>query len=119
MATGFNTIGSALPWIEKRPGALLDYVIDFSDDLAAGETLSSASVSVEAGITLGSSPAPYVNSSTLTVRLKDDTTKTIAAGKAVVLWLSGGTLGERYDVTVTCPQGGRILPRTFEVRMVK
>lgn len=119
MATGFTTIGSAIPWIEKRPGALLDYVIDFSDDLPAGEALSSVTVDPEAGIVVGSSPAPAINSGALTVKLKDDTTKTIAIGKAVVLWLSGGTLPGRYLVTVNCPQGARILSRTFEVRMVR
>lgn len=116
--TGFTTLGSALPWINKRPGAVLDYVIDLSDELGAGETLSSVSVTAETGLTIGTSPAPAVNASPLTVELPDGTTKTIAIGKACVMWLTGGTVGERYTVTVAFVSGARTFVRSFEVRMV-
>lgn len=117
--TGFTTLGSALPWINKRPGAVLDYVIDLSDELGAGETLSSVSVTAETGLTIGTSPAPAVNASPLTVELPDGTTKTIAIGKACVMWMIGGTVGERYTVTVTCVGlAPRTFVRSFEVRMV-
>lgn len=116
--TGFTTLGSALPWINKRPGAVLDYVVDMSDELGAGETLSSVSVTAETGLTIGTSPAPAVNASPLTVEL-GGTYKTIAIGKACVMWLTGGTVGERYTVTVTCVGlAPRTFVRSFEVRMV-
>jgi len=116
--TGFTTIGSALPWINKHPGTVLDYVIDFTDQLGAGETLSSVTVSAESGITVGSSPAPSVNGGALSMAMPDGTTRNIAAGKAVVVWLSGGTVGGRYDITVTAPSGSRVLQQSFQVRVV-
>lgn len=116
--TGFTTLESALPWINKRPGAVLDYVVDMSDELGAGETLSSVNVTAETGLTIGTSPSPAVNASPLTVRLTDGTYKTIAIGKACVLWMAGGTVGERYTVTVACVSGARTNPKSFEVRMV-
>jgi len=117
MTTGFNTLGSAVAWIEKRPGELKDYYVDYTDDLAEGETLSSVAAAVGTGITLAS-PAPTINAGPVTVKLRDGTTTTIAAGKAAVVWLSGGAVGDRPLVTVTCPQGARILQRNFEVRIV-
>lgn len=116
--TGFTTLGSALPWIIKRPGEVLDYVLDLSDYLGAGETLSGVSVAADTGITIGTSPAPAVNASPLTVELPDGTTKTIATGKACVMWMIGGTVSERYTVTVAFVSGARTFVRSFEVRMV-
>ena len=116
--TGFTTLGSALPWINKRPGAVRDYVIDFTDQLGAGETLSSVTVSAEAGITVGSSPAPAVNGGSLSMEMPDGSMHNIAAGKAVVLWLSGGSVGGRYDVTVTAPVGSGAVQQSFQVRVI-
>jgi hypothetical protein len=35
-----------------------------------------------------------------------------------VVWLSGGSIGNRYDITLTATSGARIIQRTFQVRMV-
>ena len=65
----------------KDPDAVLDYTIDWNDDndpwLAAGETISSYTITTETGIT------------------KDSDSE---ADGAVTIWLSGGTAGERYNV---------------------
>jgi len=63
----------------KDPDAVLDYVFDWSDWLADGETISSHEISIETGITKDSDSAD------------DD---------SVTVWLSGGTAGEEY--TVAC-----------------
>lgn len=61
----------------KDPSAVLDYEVDWTAWLAASETITSHTVTAPAGIT--------VDSSSL-------------AGAVVTVWLSGGTVWERYDV---------------------
>lgn len=116
---GFQTIGSSVPWIEKAPGAMLDYVIDFSDLLDPAETLAGITPTVETGLTVGSSPAPAVNAAPLTVTLKDGAVKNIATGKAVIIWLGGGTENDRYRVTATCPVAGsiKVVEQAIEIRV--
>lgn len=77
--------------IVKDPDAVLDYTFDWAADtngssdpdatdwLASGETISSAVVTVESGITKDSDSITDTNTS-------------------VTVWLSGGTAGTRYDV---------------------
>ena len=74
---------------EQHPGDVLDHAVQFADWLDTDE-LSTVAVTVSAGITLGSSPAPAIS------------------GDDVVFWLSGGTTGTTYfaQVTVTTT-GGR------------
>lgn len=62
----------------KDPNAVLDYVFDWSDWLASGETITTAAMTVEAGVT------------------KDSETNTTTTH---TVWLSGGTVGSRYRVT--------------------
>jgi hypothetical protein len=94
----------------KDPQEDLDYTVDFkartngvsgatSDYLAAGETITSHTVTAESGITLGD-----------TSLVKSDT--------AVQLWLSGGTVGNLYGVTVTVTTSDdRTVERTIYVRV--
>ena len=78
--------------IEKDPDSVLDYLWDFSDWLASGDTVSSHVVEATSGITVESS----VNDST-----------------GVTVWLSGGTSGEAYTVTVRITTfQGRVLDRS-------
>lgn len=118
---GFVTLGAVVPWIHKRPGEVLDYVADLSDWLGTGETLASVAVVADTGLTVVSIPATAINAAPLTVTLADGTVKTIATGEAAVIWLSGGSAGSRYDVTVTCTVSGspRVVQRTFQVRVVE
>ena len=97
---------------------VLDYVLDFSAWLNS-DTLS-AVTSAATGVTVGSA---LVNISTLTV-YENGVSRTIAAGKAIVLWLSGGveavpgtidlriiTTGARTrDIAI------RVLPRSSRLR---
>ncbi len=116
---GFNTLGAIVPWINKRPGEVLDYIWDLSDYLGAGETMSGVAVVADTGITIGASPAPAVNAGPLQVTLPDGSSKTIATGEAAVVWLSGGSIGNRYNITLTATSGARTIQRTFQVRVVE
>ena len=116
---GFSTLGQIVPWINKRPGEVLDYVWDLSDYLASGESLSGISVTADSGIAIGTSPAPAINAAPLQVTLPDGSSKTIPAGEAAVIWLSGGIVGNRYDITATATSGARTIQRTFQVRLVE
>jgi hypothetical protein len=83
-----------LDWPFKDPDEVLDYEIDWSDRLD-GDTISSSDWEIEAGITEGST------SNTTTV------TK---------IWLSGGTIGEKYVLTnriVTA--GGRTMDQSTRI----
>lgn len=78
----------------KDPAAVLDYTLDWTDWLA-GDAISSHTVTVPAGITLGSSTA---------------------TATAVTLWLSGGTVGVSYAVVVrVLTLGGRTDERTIMI----
>jgi len=81
----------------KDPNAVLDWAFDWSRWLSASETISSAVIEVESGLTKDS---------------QSNTTTT------VTVWLSGGTLGVTYDVTcrITTNQG-RTDERTIGIRV--
>ncbi|MGW6255425.1 phage fiber-tail adaptor protein [Streptomyces sp. NPDC055085] len=81
----------------KDPGDVLDYAVDWSLWLAAGETISSSSFVVGAGITMNSS-----------------TNSTVKA----TVWLAGGTQGMAYQVTNTIvTSAARTAVRSFTVRV--
>jgi len=63
----------------KDPDAVLDYKFDWSSWLASGETISTRTVTPETGITVDSSSITDTSTS-------------------VTVWLSGGTVGNVYDV---------------------
>ena len=62
----------------KDPDAVLDYQWDWATWLPTGDTIASATVTADTGLTVAS----------------DSNTATV-----VTAWLSGGTVGESYDVT--------------------
>jgi|TARA_A100001391_G_C4849946_1_gene219432 hypothetical protein len=74
--TGFKTdrVGA---YIEKDPFAVLDYSLDFTDWMPAGDTINTISVSADSGITV------------------DSTSKTDYVATAT---LSGGTAGTIYNI---------------------
>lgn len=78
--------------VPKDPDSVLDYKWKFDDWLPTGDTIASRSVTVPSGITKDSD--------------SNDTT-------SVTVWLSGGTAGNTYGVTVraTTTQG-RTVDRT-------
>jgi hypothetical protein len=81
----------------KDPNAILDYKFDWVSWLAAGETISTSTMTVQTGITKDS---------------ESNTTTT------ATVWLSGGTEGNRYTVTnrITTNQG-RTDDRTILIRV--
>lgn len=86
----------AATW-EKDPDAVLDWVWDWSDWLAPGETISTSVFTVSAGLDL------------------DSQSNTLASATA---WLSGGTPGVPYTVAnrVTT-SAGRTDERSITIRV--
>jgi hypothetical protein len=83
----------------KDPSAVLDWMFDWSDWLASGETISDHTITVDSGITNDSS--------------------TEDAGK-VTVWLSGGTAGENYKVACLIEtSAGRKDERTIWIKVVE
>ena len=83
----------------KAATSVLDYKFDWSDWLDAGETISSKTVTVPTGLTKNSDALADTNT-------------------AVLVWLSGGTTGERY--TVSCQivtSAGRTDARYIEIEI--
>ncbi|MFD4474694.1 hypothetical protein ACFWPU_01055 [Streptomyces sp. NPDC058471] len=82
---------------EKDPGAVLDWGFDWSNWLSAAEEISSATVTVDSGLTK--------NSQSNTVN-------------TVTVWLAGGTSGTTYQVNcrITTNQG-RTDERTIGIRL--
>lgn len=85
-----------IPWPPKDPDDVLDYSIDFSAILAAdADTIGSVVWTFPAGITKDSQGED--------------------AG-VVVVWISGGTAGERYEIGCRLTTvGGRVYDRTAEI----
>lgn len=91
----------------KDPDAVLDYIMIWYTWLGS-DRIASVTVSADTGITVDSGLA---NTSVVTI---DDTDYPIAT--VVTVWLSGGTAGERYAVTVhIVTDAGREDDRSFEV----
>jgi hypothetical protein len=81
----------------KDPSAVLDWMFDWSDWLASGETIVDHTITVDTGIT------------------KDSSTED--AGK-VTVWLSGGTAGENYKVACLIEtSAGRKDERTIWIKV--
>jgi len=82
----------------KDPSAVLDYVFDWNEWLATGETITDHTITADTGITVDSS--------------------TESDGK-VTVWLSGGTAGQNYKVACKIvTSGGRTDERTLWIRVV-
>jgi hypothetical protein len=66
-------------WV-KDPEEILDYQFNFAPwlDTTNGETIASHEIDIDAGINLDSHPA---------------------TGQTVTVWLSGGTINNKYNVT--------------------
>ena len=82
----------------KDPSAILDYVFDWTEWLAAAETITDHTITADTGITVDSS--------------------TEDAGK-VTVWLSGGTAGINYKVAcLITTTAGRTDERTIWIKVV-
>ena len=82
----------------KDPSAVLDYVFDWTEWLATGETIDNYTITADTGITVDSS--------------------TEDAGK-VTVWLSGGTAGINYRVAcLITTSAGRTDERTIWIKVV-
>lgn len=80
---------------KKDPGAVLDYVVDWSAWLPDGDTIDTSTFTVEDGITKASEAA-------------SDTTATV--------WLSGGEANQSYAVVNRITTlGGRTDERTITI----
>ena len=79
----------------KSPSAVLDYLIDWTPDLATGETVTAHTITADTGITV---------------------TSHTATTTAVTVWLSGGTDGVTYKVTChVTTSAGRQDDRTITI----
>ena len=93
---------------QKQPAETLDYDIDFTEFLSDGDTL----------VTSGNPPVPSplnvtVSPSGLTLG------PTLVIGNSIVKqWVSGGTDGQRYKITLTATSNaGRVKQVEFTVRV--
>jgi hypothetical protein len=83
----------------KDPSAVLDYVFDWTEWLATGETITDHTITADTGITVDSST--------------EDTGK-------VTVWLSGGTAGINYKVACKITtSAGRTDERTIWIKVVE
>ena len=83
----------------KDPSAVLDYVFDWTEWLATGETITDHTITADTGITVDSS--------------------TESDGK-VIVWLSGGTAGINYKVACLITTiAGRTDERTIWIKVVE
>jgi hypothetical protein len=89
----------------KDPDDTLDYGVNLSGWLETGEEIDSSSWAVDTGITVGvDSYAPS------------------ASATQTKIWLSGGTVGETYELTNTITTDNvppRIIERSFRVKVVE
>ncbi len=92
----------------KQPAETLDYDIDFSEFLADGDTL----------VTVGDPPVPSPLDVTVNPTGLSLGPTVVIDGKRVKQWLSGGTNGVAYKITLTMTSNaGRIKQVEFVVRV--
>lgn len=103
----------ALKKFIKDPNAKLDYVLDWSDWLATGDTVSSATATVSptGGLMIsGASTSPGTFSNSASVSL------TVSSTYLTTVWAKDGTTGSSYDITVrVTTASGRIDDRTITI----
>ena len=84
---------------KKQPGERLDYDVDFERWLADGDTMLSASAVADEGVIVEDVEVIH---------------------PLVKVWLSGGTSGQTYKVTVTLQTTeGRIKEADFKIRVME
>lgn len=89
----------------KDPNAVLDYGWDFGAWLDTTETITAATVTVPTGLTKNTDGII-------------DSPSTNATDAAVMVWLQGGTVDERYPVTChIATSAGRQDDRTIQIRV--
>jgi len=82
----------------QLPTANLNQAVSFVDWLTPGDSIVSATVTADPGITIGSSPPPTVS------------------GAEVIFWVTGGTLGATYIITVTITTAmGEVFPQQCRI----
>ena len=82
----------------KDPSAILDWAFDWTDWLAAAETITDHTITADTGITVDSS--------------------TELDGK-IIVWLSGGTAGINYKVAcLITTSAGRTDERTIWIKVM-
>lgn len=93
----------------KQPAETLDYDINFSEFLSDGDTiLSAGSPAVPSPLNVVVSPSGMTLGPTFV----------IGGGKVIKQWLSGGTNGVKYKVTLTVTSNaGRVKQVEFVVRV--
>jgi len=103
MSNGFEQINQTL-WISKDPSAVLPYTFDWSEWLAAGDTISSAEYTVTARV---NDPSPLAKVS-----------QGISEGTKTYVELESGQSGKSYVVTVAIEtSNGLIDSRFFRVKV--
>lgn len=94
----------------KTGNEVLAYGIEYSGDLALGDTLTSVSWAAPSAITLS---AGSINATPVALRRR-----TIPAGQLAIVMIGGGTVNRFYDITnlVTTAQG-ETLERRFRLQI--
>lgn len=85
-----------IPTIDKTPQAILDYPINFADWLAYrgdGDAIASFTVTGQVGVTVDAARSHIADAYT-------KASLTLVPSGAVVLWVSGGIVGQPATVTV-------------------
>lgn len=81
----------------KEPADVLDYDVDFSEWIPSSDSIATATPTADTGITLG---------------------LTTITGNTVKQWVSGGTDGATYKITLTVTTtGGRTKQVEFHIKV--
>lgn len=95
---GFERRSDDLVGLPKVPGETVDVTFDWSPELTAGQTISSAAWAGTAGLTLGGSGV---------------------VGALATQRISGGVAGQDYRLTCTITKNnGEVVPRTVVISVV-
>lgn len=94
---------------KKQPAEVLDYDVDFTEYLADGDTLLSS----------GNPPIPSPYNITVDgTGLVVESAFVINNGKTIKVWLTGGTNGVKYKITITATtNAGRVKQVEFVIQV--
>ena len=96
MTTGYERDNQGA-FIRKDPESVLDYTINWSNLLTTGDTIASATYTVDSGLTKDSSSN---TTTTTTVQLSGGTAGTVYEVKCVIVTAASRTVARRFRVKV-------------------
>lgn len=111
LQTTYSADGVAMPVWPKDPNDVVDYTLDWTDQLVTGDTIIAVTYVIAPANELSVLSADFTNTGTTLIDNVELTNRLLTT-----CWLQAGVLAETYSVTARITtDSGREQERTFEI----